>query len=130
MAPIQVRPLDETDVDWIRRLLVEHWHSAKVVTRGKLHYADRLPSFVALEDDRRVGLVTYRIESDECEIVTLNSLTEGIGIGIALVEAVRSVAALNKCGRVWLITTNGNLQALRFYQRRGFSLVAVHRNAI
>ena len=31
------------------------------------------------------------------------------------------------CRRVWLITTNDNLRALRFYQRRGFRLVASTR---
>ena len=110
--------------------MVNHWVSVKVVSRGRLHDADQLPGFIALMDGERVGLATYRIHSDECEIVTLNSLREGIGIGTALIEAVRSVAISNKCRRVWLITTNDNLQALRFYQRRGFSIVAVHRNAL
>jgi hypothetical protein len=89
---IQVRPLDATDGDWIRRLLVEHWRSAKIVSRGKVHYADRLPGFIALRSGKRVGFATYRIESDECEIVTLNSIVEGIGVGSALVNAVRSKA--------------------------------------
>lgn len=32
--------------------------------------------------------------------------------------------------RVWLITTNGNTDALRLYQRLGFVLVALHRDAV
>jgi len=35
-----------------------------------------------------------------------------------------------KCKRLWLITTNDNTLAFRFYQKYGFALVAVHRNAI
>jgi hypothetical protein len=31
---------------------------------------------------------------------------------------------------VWLVTTNDNLDALRFYQRRGLRLVAVHAGAV
>ncbi len=31
---------------------------------------------------------------------------------------------------VWLITTDANLHALRFYQRRGLVLAALHRNAV
>jgi GNAT superfamily N-acetyltransferase len=89
-----------------------------------------LAGFVAVVDGEHLGLATYRLECGGCEIVTLNSLREGIGIGTLLVEAVRSVALSNKCRRVWVITTNDNLQGLRFYQRRGFSLVAIHRNAI
>ncbi|HEX7715028.1 MAG TPA: GNAT family N-acetyltransferase, partial [Bacillota bacterium] len=34
------------------------------------------------------------------------------------------------CQRLWLITTNDNLAAIRFYQLRGFVLVALHRDAI
>jgi len=130
MSPIQVRAVNEIDTDWIERLLVDRWYSTKVVSRGKVHYADRLPGFIALAGEQRVGLATYCIEGDECEVVTLDSLTEGIGIGTTLIEAVRSRAASNGCRRVWLITTNDNIHALHFYQRRGFSLLAVHRNAL
>jgi hypothetical protein len=34
------------------------------------------------------------------------------------------------CARLWVITTNDNVDALRFYQRRGFCLVRVHRGAV
>jgi ribosomal protein S18 acetylase RimI-like enzyme len=127
---IQVRPLEGTDADWIKGLLVEHWRSAKIVSRGKVHYADRLPGFIALQNAKRVGFATYRIESDECEIVTLNSIVEGIGVGSALINAVKSKALSSNCRRVWLITTNDNLPALRFYQRRGFTIAALYRNAL
>jgi ribosomal protein S18 acetylase RimI-like enzyme len=114
----------------MRQLLVEHWRSVKIVSRGKIHYADRLPGFIALRSGERVGFATYRIESDECEIVTLNSIVEGIGVGSALIKAVRSKALSSNCHRVWLITTNDNLPALRFYQRRGFTLAALYSNAL
>jgi ribosomal protein S18 acetylase RimI-like enzyme len=100
------------------------------VTRGWLHDASRLPGYVAIYNQERAGLITYRIEGDACEIVTLNSLVEGQGIGSALVQAVRKAAVEAGCRRLWLITTNDNLSALRFWQKRGFSLVSVHRNAI
>jgi hypothetical protein len=32
--------------------------------------------------------------------------------------------------RAWLVTTNDNMRALRFYQRLGWELVAVHRGAV
>jgi ribosomal protein S18 acetylase RimI-like enzyme len=130
LTPIQVRPLESADADWVRQLLAEHWHSAKIVSRGKVHYADRLPGLIAMQDDRRVGLVTFHVEGDECEIVTLNSLAEGIGVGSALISGIRSAAISNNCRRVWLITTNDNTPALRFYQQRGFTLAAFHRNAL
>ena len=76
------------------------------------------------------GLITYHIAGDQCEIVTLDSLVEGIGIGTALIEAVKQTVLAIGCKRLWLITTNDNLHALGFYQKRGFRLVAVHRNAL
>ena len=130
MSPIQVRSSDATDADWVRSILVEYWRSVKVVSRGRVHYPDRLPGFVAFLGSGRVGLITYRVEDEQCEIITLNSLVEGIGVGTALVEAVRSVAVAKKCRRLWAITTNDNSRALRFYQRNGFSLAATHLNAV
>ena len=79
---------------------------------------------------RPSGLVTYRIDGDECEIITLNSLIEGIGIGSALLEAVGKAAEASGCKRFWLITTNDNTKAIRFYQKRGMTLAALYRNAI
>ena len=78
---------------------------------------------------RHVGLLTYSALGDACEIVTINALLRGMGIGTALIQALK--AALSwRCRRLWLITTNDNLAAMRFYQKRGFRLVAVHRNAL
>lgn len=130
MTTIQVRPQREEDLDWASHLLVERWRSTKIVTRGRVHYADRLPGFVAVRDSRRVGLLTYRIENDECQIVTLDSLEEGIGVGSSVIDAVKSAAVSERCRRIWLITTNDNTPALRFYQRRGFMLAALYRNAL
>ncbi len=47
-------------------------------------------------------------------------------MGSALLDAVKSVAAASKCRRLWLVTTNDNTRALRFWQKRGFRLVAVY----
>lgn len=126
----QVRPLNKGDHAWVARLLEEHWGSTKVVSRGRIHKAHELPGFIAMQEDKPAGLVTYRIDGNECEIITINSLVEGAGIGSALLESVRDVAASAKCNRLWLITTNDNMKALRFYQKRGFLLVTVHPNAL
>ena len=126
----QVRTLEEGDRGWVGQLLRKHWGSTRVVTRGRIHEADRLPGFVAVQAGQRVGLLTYRIEDDQCEVVSLNSLVQGAGIGSALLEAVKAAAASAGCRRLWLITTNDNMAAVRFYQKRGFVLVAVHRNAL
>ena len=130
MTEFRIRPLNEDDRAWIAALLKEWWGGPVVVSRGQIHHADRLPGFIALHEDKPAGLITYNIVGDDCEIATMNSLVEGKGIGTALVNEVRKTAREVGCKRLWLITTNDNTAALRFWQKRGFSLVAVHRNAL
>jgi GNAT superfamily N-acetyltransferase len=125
-----IQPIDDRRRQWANRLLVQRWGSTNVVSRGVLHQADRLPGFVALLEGSLVGLVTYHVSGEECEIVTLDSTFEGIGIGSALIQSVRQAAIEAGCRRLWLITTNDNLPALHFYQMRDFHLVAVYPNAL
>jgi ribosomal protein S18 acetylase RimI-like enzyme len=127
----RIRGLEPRDRNWVAERLDEFWGSTRVVSRGVLHYAHTLPGYcVVTGDDEPQGLVTYNIEGSECEIVTLNSFNEGIGVGSSLIQAVKDAAEAEGCRRVWLITTNDNTQALRYWQKRGFRLVAVHRDAV
>ena len=130
MPVLDIRALSSSDRSWVTGLLRVHWHSTRIAARGRLHDADRLPGFLAEIDGQPSGLVTYHLADEQCEVVSLNSLREGIGVGSALLDAVKQVAAAAGCRRVWLITTNDNLAALRFYQKRGWRLVAVHRDAL
>jgi len=111
-------------------LIVASWGSPVIVSRGRVHRADCLPGFAAVTGDTLQGLITYRIENGECEIVSLDSILEGQGIGTALVEAVLKGARAAACRRVWLITTNDNTKAIRFWQKRGFDLAGIHLEAI
>jgi ribosomal protein S18 acetylase RimI-like enzyme len=122
--------LAAADAGWTASVMREQWGSTVVVSRGRLHHTDLLPGLVAEGGGRAVGLLTYRIDAEECEIVTLNALEPRMGAGTALVEAAAAVARAAGCRRLWLITTNDNVDALRFYQRRGFTLVALHAGAI
>lgn len=130
MKAFQIRPINKDDRKWVTGVLKEWWAGPIIVTRGKVHQADELPGFIAEKTGKPVGLVTYNIDGAECEITSMNSLTEGKGVGSALIDAVKNVCIKARCRRLWLITSNDNTKALRFYQKRGFRLVAVHRNAI
>ena len=89
-----------------------------------------MPGFVAKSGDEIIGLLTYHLEGEACEVITLNSWRTGLGVGTALIEAVRQAASRENCRRLWLVTTNDNLPALGFYQKRGFVITTVHLNAI
>jgi GNAT superfamily N-acetyltransferase len=127
---IEVRPLAAADRGWADGVELDSWGEPLVARRGELVDPTVLPGFIALVDGERMGLVTYALRGDECEVVTIRSLREGIGIGRALLDAVRPVAAAAGCERLWLITTNNNVRALEFYQRWGLNIVAFHRDAV
>jgi GNAT superfamily N-acetyltransferase len=130
MKKFQIRPINSGDRAWVAALIKEWWEGPKILTRGKVHYPDKYPGFIAIKDDKPAGLVTYNIDGKGCEVVTMNSLIENIGIGSVLLDTVKDAAKKEGCRRLWLITTNDNIHALRFYQKYGLRLVAVHRNAI
>jgi ribosomal protein S18 acetylase RimI-like enzyme len=127
---ILIRPLTQDDRAWVREFIAQHWGAEFVVSRGVVHQPDELAGFVALDKGERIGLVTCDITDDACEIVTLDSTRPKIGVGTKLIRAVKDFARRAGCRKIWLITTNDNLNALRFYQKRGFALVAIHRDAI
>jgi ribosomal protein S18 acetylase RimI-like enzyme len=122
-----ITPFDESR---ITEFLVDRWGSTQLISRGLLHDGAKLPGFLAIYNNQLAGLITYNLQNDQCEITSLDSLVEGIGIGTGLIEAVRSAVLQTNCFRLWLITTNDNTSAIRFYQKRGFHLVAVHPNAV
>jgi len=126
----RIEPLTERHIDWVRAQLTDYWSSPLIVSRGRLHQADALPGFIALIGDEPRGLLTYRIEEDECEVVTLHSLSRDIGIGASLLKAVYQVAIDRGCRRLWLVTSNDNTPALAYYQKRGFQMIAVYPDAI
>jgi ribosomal protein S18 acetylase RimI-like enzyme len=130
MTTLCVRPLTQADYRWVVDFLREQWGGTTQAYGGRLHHVDRHAGFVALQGDKPVGLLTYRIDRDECEISSLKSLVEGVGAGSALVAAVKDAAAAAGCRRLSVVTTNDNMHALRFYQKLGFSLAAVRRNAV
>jgi N-acetylglutamate synthase-like GNAT family acetyltransferase len=127
---VQVRPARSEDKDWIVELLHRSWGATTVVSRGRASQADTLPAIVAETKDGGRGLATFRIENGEAELVTINAEPPGRGIGGALLTALVDACRAEGCRRVWLTTTNDNLDAVRFYQRHGFRLVAVHPGAV
>ena len=130
MESFDIRSVGEIDPQRISGFIERRWGSRFVISRGKLHDAAALPGFFACHHERVIGLATYNLANEACELVTLDSEVEGIGVGSALVAVVREMAVAAHCRRLWLITTNDNLPALGFYQKRGFRITAVHPNAL
>jgi GNAT superfamily N-acetyltransferase len=133
MSNLAWRQLNSADQDQVSRFIRERWGANVVVAHGTLYNPADFPGFVAFQggaENHWLGLITYQIQNDQCEIITIDSLFPTTGIGTVLLAAVKQAAIEAGCKRLWLITTNDNLDALRFYQKRGFVLVAVHRHAV
>lgn len=125
-----LREIVESDREWVRAFFIEHWGSSQMVYSQGVYECDTLPGFAAFVDSEVVGVVTFALHEDACEVVSLDSLREGQGIGSALMRAVEEWAQEQSRNRVWLMTTNDNLQALGFYQKRGYELVQLLPNAV
>ena len=125
-----VRRLNPEDVPRLRQFWNEQWSGEFIVTRGTIHTPDQVEGFVVEDADDWAGLITYTIVDDECEVISLDALREREGIGTALLRRTIEEARSRRCKRIFLITTNDNLYAFGFYQRRDFELAAVYRGAV
>jgi ribosomal protein S18 acetylase RimI-like enzyme len=114
----------------VRRFLQAEWGSTLVVSRGRLHAADRLDGLIATLQERSVGLLTYVPGRDDCEIVTMNAVVQRRGVGRRLLAEMTSIARQRHWRRLWLITTNDNVPAQRFYEACGWRLKEIHRGAV
>ncbi|HEY0736112.1 MAG TPA: GNAT family N-acetyltransferase [Herpetosiphonaceae bacterium] len=129
-STISIRDLAEADQPWMQDFLLTYNHSLRVVSRGTLHDVLELPGLIATYRDIPSALLTYTIVGQEWEVVTLHAAVQGHGLGSWLLAAARQRAQALGCTRLWLITTNDNEPAIRFYRRQGMTLVAVHHNAL
>ncbi|MEE3806704.1 MULTISPECIES: GNAT family N-acetyltransferase [Lysinibacillus] len=115
----------------VNQFFQEHWGSTEMVISSGIYNCSELDGFVFVnEQQAMIGLITYIIRERDCEIISLDSTVEGKGIGTALVKAVEQTAVEQNCAIISLITTNDNLHALKFYQKRGYCLIEILRNAV
>ena len=130
MGTVLVRPLVAGDRSWTDSALSRVWGSTSVARKGELVDAAELPGFAAIVDGQPVGLATYASRGRDLEVVTVHSEQEGRGVGRALMDAVLHHAQHLGAQRIWLVTTNDNIRALRFYQQWGMDLVALNRDGV
>lgn len=125
-----MRPIEPADRPRLAEHLRAAWGSTRVATRGRLVDAAALPGFIAQDDGEWLGYAAYETRDGECEVTVIESLAPGRGVGGALLAACVGAAQAAGATRVCLITTNDNTAVLRFYQRRGFVLVALRPGAV
>lgn len=127
LRDVSMRVTELTDDDrlWVQERTELLFGGDFVVSRSEVHDPHKLPGFIATEGRERVGLATYCIYGGECELVTIDALCQYMGVGTMLLERVEEVAREAGCAKIWTITTNDNLDAQRFFQKRGFVISQV-----
>lgn len=112
-------------------MFIKHrWFSMFVDAHGETFNLGIADGYYIGEEDNIIGLITYRIDKKEMEILSLDSCHEHIGIGTKLINSVIKEAKKQGCSKITLITTNDNVPAILFYQKRGFDIAEFNRNAI
>jgi ribosomal protein S18 acetylase RimI-like enzyme len=127
---ITIREKNTSDNKWISDYLCKNWSGDFIITRGKRYTPLELRGFIAEENGEAIGISLYVVVEEKCEIVLLEAFTHYRGIGTELLNRIKEQGREEKWTRIWLITTNDNIGALRFYQRRGFIFCKLYRNAI
>jgi ribosomal protein S18 acetylase RimI-like enzyme len=122
-----IRERSDDDAPWMRALLHQRWNGTIMYVHGEAIDVMALPALVAGENK---GLATYRIMDGEAELVSLDAVDPGQGVGTSLLTALIDRLARQGLRRLWATTSNDNLAALAFYQRRGFRLQRVRAGAI
>lgn len=122
---IILAPMSENDFEWLKEQWLQ-WGDETMITKGKKHHIQDLDAFIAWVDDIRFGEATYRLGIDDCELTSINATVQDIGVGSKLLSTVEQMVKQSGRNRIWLITTNDNVDALRFFQRRGYRITAVY----
>jgi GNAT superfamily N-acetyltransferase len=108
------------------------WDADFVVARGEVVMLGDLEGLLAVDtaSGDKVGILGYRIDRQSMEVVTMNAFVARMGIGTALLDSARQLAESANLRRLWLVTTNDNIDAISFYSSFGMSVAAVHLNAL
>ena len=114
----------------VNQFFIDNWFSTDMSIRGEIIDGTKLDGFLLREENTIIGLVTYIFFDDICEIVSLDSKRENMGIGSVLLKEVEKIAKNNNSQKMRLITTNDNMRALKFYQKRGYCLTKLYINAM
>lgn len=126
----EIAHIEKNDRSQVKQIVAEHWGDETIVVHNDIFHAGELDGFKAVEENRIIGILHYRMIGSTCEILTLASLQENQGIGSALIKSIEKIAREKGCQKLCLTTTNDNLHALGFYQRRGFHLAALYPNQL
>jgi GNAT superfamily N-acetyltransferase len=127
LPPVLVREATDADREAARELFERDFGRTHIVAFGEVMDVDQMPALVAVAHTDPSGALAYRLLGDALHIVALatDPMWQRSGVGAYLVAEAELLARRLKLARVVVATTNDNLPALYFYQRRGYRLTAL-----
>lgn len=124
---MHIRALEPADIAWAETL-IGGFGGRMQTRRGELVDVLDASGFLAVDDRANpLGVLTYASRPDGVELLYVEVALQHRGVGSALLDALFHLVGSQT---VWLVTTNDNIDALRFYQRRGFVIREVRPGAV
>jgi GNAT superfamily N-acetyltransferase len=128
--PLKIRSALPEDDRWLEELMIREWGGLPLIIRGKKYYPAELDGIIAENESGIAGFLFYEVREKDCEIIVFEVFDKFKGTGTLLLNQLKNIAKQRQCARVYLMTTNDNLDALRFYQKRGFHICGIHVDSV
>ena len=127
LPPVFVREGIDADRPAVRALFESDFGRTKIVAFGEVMDIDQMPALVAFMTKDLSGALAYRLFGDALHMVALatDAMWQRSGVGGHLVAEAELLARRLNLQRTVVATTNDNLPALYFYQRRGYRLTNI-----
>jgi ribosomal protein S18 acetylase RimI-like enzyme len=131
LPPVLVREATPEDRSRIQELFIADFGHLTIVAFGEVMHADQEQALVAEMRADVAGALAYRRLGDALQVVALatDPLWQRSGVGGYLLAEAQLLAKRQGLSRLVAATSNDNLPALYFYQRHGFRLIDVARDA-
>jgi len=127
---LKTRSYAPSDAQWLEELMSKDWGGLPLVIRGKKYYPPQLDGIIAENGEGVAGFLFFDVRENDCEIIVFEVFDKFKGTGTILLDKLKGIAKERRCSRIYLMTTNDNLDALRFYQKRGFHICGVHIDSV
>ena len=127
---IRLRASTPQDTQWLEEMMNRDWGGLPLIIRGKKYYPPSLEGIIAENENGIAGFLFYEVRDQDCEIIVFEIFDKFKGTGTRILDKLKEIAINKKCRRLYLMTTNDNLDALRFYQKRGFHICGIHLDSV
>lgn len=114
--------------DNLNEIFEKNNYIKNIVISSKNYRLEELPGILAYDKEEIFGFLTYNIDDNYLEIISLNSYLENFGVGTNLLKMCEDLAVKAGIQTIKVTITNENIKALYFYQKRGYRIVEILPN--